>query len=95
MLGRFESTEPDIASMINPKASDLVDGTDKHAVHTGVTSVTPLRWADLSRRPKLKLVIGPLSLPDWCRTQLRGWRTRKAFGSFRAAASAADRSNEV
>ncbi|GAA6047348.1 hypothetical protein JCM3770_001900 [Rhodotorula araucariae] len=36
---------PDISALINPKMEDLVEGTDKHAIHSGAASVTPIRAA--------------------------------------------------
>ncbi|BGP12731.1 hypothetical protein JCM10213_008869 [Rhodosporidiobolus nylandii] len=36
---------PDLGSLVNPNPADLVDGTDKHALHAGCISVTPIRAA--------------------------------------------------
>ncbi|GAA5835188.1 hypothetical protein JCM11251_006639 [Rhodosporidiobolus azoricus] len=36
---------PDLRTLVNPNPADLVDGTDKHAIHNGVISITPIRAA--------------------------------------------------
>ncbi|GAA5904316.1 hypothetical protein JCM6882_003194 [Rhodosporidiobolus microsporus] len=36
---------PDLSALVNPNPADLVDGTDKHALHHGVISITPVRAA--------------------------------------------------
>ncbi|BGP44781.1 hypothetical protein JCM10450v2_000595 [Rhodotorula kratochvilovae] len=36
---------PDLGALVNPKMEDLVEGTDKHAIHSGAVSVTPIRAA--------------------------------------------------
>lgn len=41
---------PDIGALINPRLEDLVEGTDKHAIHTGAVSVTPIRAAFMEAR---------------------------------------------
>ncbi|GAA5995009.1 5'/3'-nucleotidase SurE [Rhodotorula paludigena] len=42
---------PDISALVSPKMEDLVEGTDKHAIHTGAISVTPIRSAFMEAAP--------------------------------------------
>ncbi|GAA6001781.1 hypothetical protein JCM10207_002317 [Rhodosporidiobolus poonsookiae] len=34
--------EPDIRALVNPNPDELVEGTDKHCIHSGIVSVTPV-----------------------------------------------------
>ncbi|GAA5953515.1 hypothetical protein JCM8115_000548 [Rhodotorula mucilaginosa] len=42
---------PDLSSLVNPRKEDLEEGTDKHAIHNGAISVTPIRAAFAEARP--------------------------------------------
>ncbi|GAA5980614.1 hypothetical protein JCM10908_001708 [Rhodotorula pacifica] len=42
---------PDLSSLVNPRQEDLEEGTDKHALHAGAISVTPIRAAFAEARP--------------------------------------------
>ncbi|GAA5876338.1 hypothetical protein JCM3774_003727 [Rhodotorula dairenensis] len=42
---------PDLSSLVNPRKEDLEEGTDKHTLHDGAISVTPIRAAFAEARP--------------------------------------------
>ncbi|BGP21742.1 hypothetical protein JCM10295v2_000617 [Rhodotorula toruloides] len=48
---------PDLSALVNPKMDDLVEGTDKHAIHSGAVSVTPIRAAFMEASPPQGLAV--------------------------------------
>ncbi|BGP67337.1 hypothetical protein NBRC10513v2_000655 [Rhodotorula toruloides] len=53
---------PDLSALVNPKMDDLVEGTDKHAIHSGAVSVTPIRAAFMEASPPQGI---PVDGPRW------------------------------